>query len=103
MLIKIHTLYTYTRERRFTLALLAALVAILFSYIFLVGFATFNVSMQEMLGRDTQTLNSRIGDLESEYATLNQSVNRARAISLGFMPPKKEIFAFRQRLVQNGF
>ncbi len=100
-MVKIHTLYTYAGERHLTLMLCMGLLGIIFLYILLVGLTTFNVSSHRALQNNIQTLNSNISDIESEYAGLNSTVNKAHAFSLGFIQPQKEIFAFRQRLVQN--
>ncbi|MBI2108640.1 MAG: hypothetical protein HYT93_00460 [Parcubacteria group bacterium] len=103
MYIKIHKLYTYAAERQLTIMLFMGFLGIVFLYVLLVGLATFNISAQRALQNNMQSLYSNISDLESEYTGLNNAINHERAATLGFVEPKKEIFAFRQRLVQNEF
>ena len=102
MMIKINKLYTYTAERKFTLMLFMGLIGMVCLYILLVFLTTFNISSHRALQNNIQALRSGLSDLESEYTTQNGAVTKEKALLLGFVQPKKEIFAFRQRLVQNG-
>lgn len=77
------------------------LVGLVCVYILFVSLTTLTISSHGSLQYQKQALNSKIGDLESEYTALHSTIDRERALSLGFVQPKKEIFAFRQRLVQN--
>mgnify|MGYP001610072232 CR=1 FL=1 len=101
-MVKINKLYTYTAERKFTLVLFMGLVGMVLLYILLVFLTTFNVSSHRALQNNIQAFHSNLSDLESEYTAQNSMVTKEKAVSLGFVQPKKEIFAFRQRLVQNG-
>ena len=101
MIAKIHTLYAYTAERHIIWIFFTACVGAILVYILLVAATTFNIAAHSTIQKDLHVLNSQIGDLEAEYIILNNSVTRQHAYLLGFQEPRKEIFAFRKRLVQH--
>ena len=100
---KIQTLHFQTLEQRSIFTLCAVLFGAGFLYIFLIGGITYNLAAHETTLHDIQILGSSIGDLESKYIALSGGISPETAFALGFAEPKKEIFAFRKRLVQNGF
>ncbi|MDP3726606.1 MAG: hypothetical protein Q8R36_05430 [bacterium] len=100
---KLQTLYLYTIERRLIFILCAGLISVVFLYVFFVGATTINVAAHDAIQNDIQTLGSSIGDLESSYIVLSRGISKEQALTLGFKQPQKEIFAFRKRLVRNGF
>lgn len=102
MITHIQTLYTYTAERRFIWMLCGVLCAALFLYILLVGLTIFTVAAHNTLSKDVQTIDAHISGLEAQYITLNNTISREYAETLGFHEPLKETFAFRKRLVQSG-
>lgn len=102
-MVKFQTLYVHTTERHLIFILCTGFVGVIFLYIFLVGATTVNVAAHEAIQNDIQTTHSSIGDLESSYIVLSNGISKEEATILGFKQPKKEIFAFRKRLVRNDF
>ena len=101
MVEKIQTLYIYTTEKRSIFILCSLLIGFLFLYIAFIGIIAATVASHDTIQGKIQALNSSVGELESEYRVLTKNITKEEALALGFKKPKKEVFAFRKRLVQN--
>ncbi len=98
----IQTLHIYRTEQRFIFILCGILTVSVFLYIVLVGIVTSTVASHDSVVRGIEAVRSSVSELESQYIALSRGITKEEAFALGFSEPRKEIFAFRKRLVQNG-
>lgn len=79
------------------------LFAVVFSgfYIYFVNGAIINVVERQKIEKEIASINSRIGDLESSYISLNGKINLEYAFSSGFVKVSKEKYVHRKALSAN--
>lgn len=65
------------------------------AYVYMIGSITFNIVARKSLENTERTLGSNISQLELEYLGDLDSINKTRALSLGFQDAKSSIFATR--------
>lgn len=70
-------------------------------YIYFVNGAIINVVERQKIEREIISINSRIGDLESSYISLNKKINLEYAFSAGFVKVEKEKYVYRKALGAN--
>lgn len=75
--------------------LIALLISLSIVYIYMIGSITFNVVARRSLENTEKQIGSNISQLELTYLTRMNEVDKARAISLGYMETNKNIFAVR--------
>ncbi len=75
--------------------LVGALIALSVIYVYMIGSITFNVVARKSLENTSRILGSNISELELTYLNSMNEVNKNKALSLGFVDTKSNIFATR--------
>ena len=75
--------------------LLGSLLSLSVIYIYIIGSITFNVVARKSLDTTAKILGSNISQLELTYLSETNNVNKAKAVSLGFVDTKSSIYATR--------
>lgn len=76
-------------------------VMTLFAYAYFVNGAILNIVERQNVLRELASLTSSVGELESDYSIVRNTLTQERARALGFDEPKKKVFVSEKRLVQN--
>lgn len=75
--------------------LVASLVVLSVAYVYMIGSITFNVIARKSLANEVRQLGTNISQLELTYLNNMNEVNRAYALSRGFVDAKSNLFATR--------
>lgn len=85
-----------TDTRRFIFRIIvSSLICLCLVYVYMIGSITFNVIARKSLETTARNLNSSISQLELTYLSSINSVNKDKAIELGFVETKSNIYATR--------
>jgi hypothetical protein len=74
---------------------ISALIILSVTYMYLIGSITFNVLARKSIESESRQLASKVGDLELKYLNDANKIDKAYAISLGFVDSKANIFTTR--------
>jgi len=75
--------------------LLTSSIVLFTVYIYLIGSITFNVIARKTLENTVTTLNGQVNQLELTYLNNLNSIDKAYALSNGFVEVKQNVFASR--------
>lgn len=89
------------KERKAFWCLVSLAVAFSGFYIYFVNGAIINVVERQKIEREIVSINSRIGDMESSYISLNNKISLEYAFSAGFVKVAKEKYVYRKTLGAN--
>ena len=93
----ITTNIAYNRDTQHTLlkAFVGLLIALSVVYVYLIGSITFNVLARKSLEATSRTTGSRVSELELQYLASTNNIDKAYALSKGFVDTNQNIFATR--------
>lgn len=78
--------------------ILGSFLALSIVYIYIIGSITFNVVARKSLENTARTIGTNISDLELNYLSKMNNINKAHATSLGFVDTNSNIFAVRSSI-----
>ena len=97
-----HAAQVHVFERRALAGLFGAIIILVGLYSFLISISIMNVLVREEIGQSIADLHSYIGELESEYLALKDSITPALAYDLGFIDTVEKTFVTRKTLSGRG-
>ncbi len=75
--------------------LISGLIALSIVYVYLIGSITFNVLARKALDNSVRVIGSHVSELELSYLNATNKIDKAYALSLGFVDVHTSIFAAR--------
>ncbi len=84
-------------QQRLVTSVLIVLALVSCVYVYFIGTTIFNVIARKSAENQVKTLSSKVGELELEYLSLNNSLDLAKASSLGFSEPQGKSIEFASR------
>ena len=97
-----HAAQVHVFERRALASLFGAVIVLVGLYSFFISTSIINVLVREETGQNIANLHSHIGELESEYLVLKNSITLALAHDLGFTDIIEKTFVTRKTFSSKG-
>ncbi len=88
-------------EKRIFKALIAGILFSAFLYIYFVSTSVVNIVQRKNIESETQGLSSNVGNLESQYISLNKNITLSYAKSLGYVEPRDISFVSNDSFAMN--